>query len=126
MAAAVRAARAALGVSQQEFAERGGLHLKTIQRIEAGAITPRGRTLLGVDTAAGWAPGRARAILDGNEVTEARSADPSNAGEHPEQLTPRWWLALRRQLTPEMYADVSELIHRGQAAAESVDLMNRA
>lgn len=65
LASAVKTAREQLGLSQEEFAKRGELALKTVQRLEWGSVVPRSKTLNGLDRAADWPPGAARGILDG-------------------------------------------------------------
>lgn len=65
LAAAARDARERAGLTQEEFAERGGLTSRTIIRLESAVAEPRAKTLHGLDRAADWPPGTARAILDG-------------------------------------------------------------
>lgn len=68
LATGVLAARERLRITQEEFAERSGLALKTIQRVEQGQINPRTKTFAGLDQGAGWAPGSASALFrDGRE-----------------------------------------------------------
>jgi transcriptional regulator with XRE-family HTH domain len=66
LASAVLAARERLGVTQAEFAARSDdLSLPTVQRIEAGSVKrPRAKTFRGLDEAAGWTAGSARAVLE--------------------------------------------------------------
>jgi transcriptional regulator with XRE-family HTH domain len=60
----VVAARNELRLSQEEFAARGSIGLKTVQRIEGGKVVPRGKTLTSLDDASGWPSGTARAIYE--------------------------------------------------------------
>lgn len=81
LAQAVLARREELGLTQEEFAERAGLALKTIQRVELGQVVPRTKTFRGLDDGAAWSSGSARAVFrDGR-------------GPVPQQA--------KRQLTPE-------------------------
>jgi transcriptional regulator with XRE-family HTH domain len=64
LAQAVKAAREELGLTQREFAERGGIAMLTVQRIEQEKVQPRTKTFTGLDKAAGWPSGTARAILE--------------------------------------------------------------
>lgn len=64
-------------MSQREFAERGDLAVQTVHRVESGKIAPRGNTLTGLDKAAGWPPGTARAIyLEGASRPPSRTEKP--------------------------------------------------
>lgn len=122
-----KTARDRLGLTQEEFGLRGPMALKTIQRIEAASIVPRGRTLARLDNAAGWPAGRARAILEGRDV--GPRAESTSAEGAPEPLSPDWWLIVRRALAdhPQVYAEVTELVHLGQkAAAEGDQAADRA
>jgi len=66
LADAVKDARGRLGDTQAEFAARSeDLSLPTIQRVESASVKrPRAKTLRGLDEAAGWTPGSARALLE--------------------------------------------------------------
>lgn len=75
LAAAARTARERAGLTQEEFAERGGLTSRTIIRLEAAVAEPRAKTLHGLDRAAGWPLGTARAVLDGTAVAPDSSAE---------------------------------------------------
>lgn len=48
-AAKVRAARAVLGLSQDEFARQIGLTQKSVHRIEQGAVEPKMRTIMKIE-----------------------------------------------------------------------------
>lgn len=48
-AAKVRAARAVLGLSQDEFAQAIGLTQKSVHRIEQGAVEPKVRTIAKIE-----------------------------------------------------------------------------
>lgn len=69
---AIEARRGELGLTQAEFADRGGIALKTVSRLENGTADPRQKTLGAVDRAAEWATGTALRITEGVEP-----ADPS-------------------------------------------------
>jgi transcriptional regulator with XRE-family HTH domain len=56
--------RSELKLTQEEFALRGGINVKTVTRVEKGQIDPRVKTLGALDRAAGWASGSARGILE--------------------------------------------------------------
>lgn len=56
-----------LGLTQTDFGARGGLSMKTVQRIEAGHASTQPLSLANLDRCAGWPIGSARAILDGGE-----------------------------------------------------------
>lgn len=64
LARAIIAARGRLRVTQEEFAARAGLSLKTVQRIELRKIAPQTKTLTGLDRGAGWKPGSARRLYE--------------------------------------------------------------
>lgn len=72
---AVAARRGELGLTQEEFAERGGFTTKTVQRLEKGSDAPRAKTLASIDKACSWIPGSARAVLDGGEPIVSPSRD---------------------------------------------------
>jgi transcriptional regulator with XRE-family HTH domain len=83
LAAAVIALRTELGLSQEAFAERAGagrdrMSVKTLQRVEAAAVDPRPKTLGAIDRAAGWPPGRSRALLDDEEMPVAPASRPEH------------------------------------------------
>lgn len=67
LAEAIEARRGELGITQAEFAERGGLALKTVSRLENGGTEARSTTLAAIDRAAGWKNGSAARILVGGE-----------------------------------------------------------
>jgi len=63
-------------LTQEDFATRAGMSLKTVQRIEGGRATPRAVTLNLIDRIAPeafpqWAPGQARQIMDGTAESPA-------------------------------------------------------
>jgi transcriptional regulator with XRE-family HTH domain len=60
----LRDRRGELGLTQEEFAKRAEISLKTYQRVERGEITPRVKTLGALDRAARWVPGGARGLLE--------------------------------------------------------------
>lgn len=76
LAAAVRAAREAQGLTQVALAELAGISEGSVQNLESG--DPRTRippSINRVEPHLGWATGSGRAILDGGEPTPA--AEPS-------------------------------------------------
>lgn len=75
LAQAVKDVRSELGLSQREFAERGELSPLTVQRIEAERVEPRTKTYAGLDKAARWPPGTARAIAEDGGKRPPLSAD---------------------------------------------------
>lgn len=64
LGAAVVSAREALGMTQEEFAVHCELGLSTVQRVEAGTITPRAKTYQKLDKGCGWEAGSARALVE--------------------------------------------------------------
>jgi transcriptional regulator with XRE-family HTH domain len=67
LAAAVRAQRNALGLTQQDVATRANIGARdTVAKVEHG-FTVRSRTLWLMDRALEWPPGTCQAILDGAE-----------------------------------------------------------
>ncbi len=88
LADAVMALRTELGLSQEAFAERAGtgrdrMSVKTLQRIEAAAVDPRPKTLGALDRAAGWTPGHARSLVEGEEVPPEPAAPTSRPTHEP-------------------------------------------
>ena len=74
LATAIRAAREALGLSQETLAERAGVAEGSVQNLEAGK--PRNRmpqTLTKIEPHLGWAPGSGRLILDGGDPVRAEA-----------------------------------------------------
>jgi transcriptional regulator with XRE-family HTH domain len=72
LAAAIRSAREARGLSQASLAELAGVSEGSVQNLEGGK--PRSRmpqTLAKIEPHLGWAEGSARAVLDGGEPTLA-------------------------------------------------------
>jgi transcriptional regulator with XRE-family HTH domain len=72
LAAAIRSAREARGLSQVDLAELAGISEGSVQNLESGK--PRNRmpqTLAKIEPHLGWAEGSGRAILDGREPTPA-------------------------------------------------------
>lgn len=72
LAAAIRSAREARGLSQVGLAELAGVSEGSVQNLESG--TPRNRmpqTLPKIEPHLGWGPGSGRSILEGGEPTPA-------------------------------------------------------
>jgi transcriptional regulator with XRE-family HTH domain len=87
----VRAARESLGLSQVEFASRGGgVHATRLGEIERGEHPyglPRPVTLRTIEDAAGWSPGDSGVILAGGEPTPRGSAREPYAVTHEDVTT---------------------------------------
>lgn len=76
LAAAIRSAREARGLTQPKLAELAGVSEGSVQNLESGK--PRNRmpqTLAKIEPHLGWAAGSGRAILDGGEPTAATVGD---------------------------------------------------
>jgi len=76
LAAAIRSAREARGLSQVGLAELSGISEGSVQNLESGA--PRNRmpkTLAKIEPHLGWATGSGRAILEGGAPTPAPAGD---------------------------------------------------
>lgn len=72
LAAAIRAAREALGLSQVTLAQRAGISESSVQNLEGGE--PRSRmpqSLAKVEPHLGWGPGSGLSILRGGDPTPA-------------------------------------------------------
>jgi transcriptional regulator with XRE-family HTH domain len=75
LAEAVIALRGQLNLTQQELADRAGLSLTTIIRVEGGKNMPRPQTFGAIDRVAGWESGSARALyLRGTPPVMAKEA----------------------------------------------------
>jgi transcriptional regulator with XRE-family HTH domain len=80
LAAAIRAAREARGLTQSQLAELAGISEGSVQNLESG--NPRSRmpqTLVKVEPHLGWAAGSGRIILDGGEPIAAPSGAAATA-----------------------------------------------
>ena len=65
----VRAARTLLDLTQADLAAKAGIGLSTVQLLERGTTRTRlPDTISAVESALGWAPGSARALLSGGEA----------------------------------------------------------
>jgi transcriptional regulator with XRE-family HTH domain len=76
LAAAIRSAREARGLSQVGLAELSGISEGSVQNLESG--TPRNRmpqTLAKIEPHLGWATGSGRAVLEGGDPTPASAGD---------------------------------------------------
>lgn len=83
LAEALRRRRDDLGFTQVQLAEMVGVTDTTIRNLEGGrTFTRPPSSLPGVERALGWAPGSARAILDGGEPT---LISPKPVPENPQQ-----------------------------------------
>lgn len=113
--------RTELGLTQEEFVDRAGegsdaLSLKTLQRIELNQIQmPRSKTLGALDRAADWPVGRARAILDGEDIPaetviptpERVRAELGTASDLRRELQ---YFARRFQDSPEDFERLNDLL----------------
>jgi DNA-binding XRE family transcriptional regulator len=81
LAAAIRAAREARGLTQAALAERAGVSENTVQNLEDVNRRPSRmpQSLAKVEPHLGWAAGSAGAILHGGEPTPASAAHDSSA-----------------------------------------------
>lgn len=104
LAAAARTARERAGLTQEEFAERGGLTSRTIIRLESAVAEPRAKTLHGLDRAAGWPMGTARGILDGTGATPEAPADNPEASGARQRI-----LALTDVQLAERIVEIAEV-----------------
>jgi transcriptional regulator with XRE-family HTH domain len=80
LAAAIRAAREARGLTQLALAELAGISEGSVQNLEKG--DPRSRmpqSLAKIEPHLGWAEGSGRAILDGREPTPATAEASEDA-----------------------------------------------
>lgn len=81
LAEAVKAVRGEMRLSQEEFAERGGIGLASVQRVEYGqAVRPRAGTFDGIDKAARWPAGTARAIFEDKAERPVTAELPTQEG----------------------------------------------
>lgn len=76
-------ARERLDLTQEEFAERAVLSLKTVQRIELRRVRPTIKTFNGLDRGAGWKAGSARRLYEDGVVPEVDEADEESDGGKP-------------------------------------------
>jgi transcriptional regulator with XRE-family HTH domain len=80
LATALRDRRKALRLTQEELADQAGVHTATVKDYEAGkTYTRMPKSWAALEHVLGWAPGSARAVLEGGEPTF--NADPM--GEYP-------------------------------------------
>lgn len=66
---AIRAARERLGMTQAGLATAAGVSESTVQNLEGRAPSRMPATMPKVERALGWAPGSARAIVEGGDPT---------------------------------------------------------
>jgi transcriptional regulator with XRE-family HTH domain len=111
--------RGVLGVTQEEFAARIGMPVKTLQRIEAGKITrPRPKTLGLLDKGAEWPDGHARRINDGEiDPSEQSNEPPPPPPTDPEPLTMEWFVFLRERLPRKQF---DQVVHYVKIAQETI------
>lgn len=72
----VVARRGALGLTQEQLAERAGVTVKTIYNLESGGRWPQARTRGAIEEALHWRPGDLVRIAEGQEPTWAKPAEP--------------------------------------------------
>lgn len=100
LADAMRAARAAAGLSQAAAASRAGLSLLTWGAVERTARTPSDRTLAAIDRALGWPDRTAGRILNGakppSRKTTARSINLQQIGARLDKIEDLLHEILRR------------------------------
>ncbi|MFC5095080.1 helix-turn-helix domain-containing protein [Amycolatopsis plumensis] len=85
------AAREQLQLTQEEFAEKASLSLKTVQRVELKRAAPQAKTFNGLDQGAGWLPGSARLLYEeGREPVEIGRVAESASGGRPAGLLESW------------------------------------
>ena len=87
LAAAIRSAREARGLSQVDLAELAGISEGSVQNLESGR--PRNRmpqTLAKIEPHLGWAAGSGRAILEGGEPTPAAADDSADIAAVEDKL----------------------------------------
>lgn len=82
LAAAIRAAREAKGLTQEALAELAGVAEGSVQNLEDPKRRPSRtpQSLAKVEPHIGWAPGSGRAVVYGGEPTPLGTATPSPAG----------------------------------------------
>jgi transcriptional regulator with XRE-family HTH domain len=71
----VAARRGALGLTQEQLAERAGVTVKTIYNLESGERWPQARTRSAIELALAWRPGELVRIAEGAEPAPASSVD---------------------------------------------------
>lgn len=87
LAAAIRAAREARGLTQLALAELAGVSEGSVQNLEKGESRSRiPPSLSKIELHLGWATGSGRAILDGEEPTPAPAEASANPGDTEEKL----------------------------------------
>ncbi|MEU0515837.1 helix-turn-helix transcriptional regulator [Amycolatopsis sp. NPDC006125] len=124
LADAVKAARGDLELSQLEFANRSGLGIATVQRIEREEVRPRGKTLTMLDRSAGWPIGTARAILERgierppSQPLDAAPKAPTDAPRepNPEGAIPDQKTDARQQLLEMSYQELGHVAALVEAA----------
>lgn len=85
LATALKDRRSDLRLTQEELAERAGVHTGTIKDYEAGkAYTRMPKSWSALERALGWAPGSARDVLQGGAPTIFTT--PNAASQEPKNL----------------------------------------
>lgn len=136
LAAAVKARRDYLRLTQTDVASRGGPSLPTIQSIEA-ARTDRykSRTLHDLEDALGWTRGSVDLVLEGKEpgllvtqgdeassVIAAVLADPHLLPEAKQHLVNQYGLLLRVQGSAPLTVEEKSFVDQGQTDLDATGL----
>ncbi len=114
--AAARAARARLGLTQADVAERVGIAMEVYSRMERGKVLPSVTTLrrlcqvlrIGADTLLGLDEGALVAPLE-RDAKEAEGVPAGVPGEDPPRL--RRLVRVLRALEPEQLKAVAQVVH---------------
>src|ERR1700758_4012434 len=113
LATALRGRRKALRLTQEELADQAGVHTATVKDYEAGKVYTRMPKSWGaLERVLGWAPGSARAVLEGSEPTVISESanDHSSAPEPPQSLSGLPASVLDQLTAGEVYAtDIHDL-----------------
>lgn len=124
LAEAIRAARRELGMTQVELADAADVSGGTIQNLEAGREFYRIPTKLpAVERALEWAPGSAKAVLDGGDPTplvpRERSPEGGARAFHDPRMQAIWDLDLPLEERIEGIRDLMEAdLRRAQQREE--------
>lgn len=114
---AVKSAREQLGDSQPEFAERAGMGIATVQRVEKAEIEPRAATYGKLDRGAKWPQGTARAIVEqGIKPPPSVRDEPADVTE-PRELSADERKQILAMSFDEVWAFAKRLEHTSELAA---------
>lgn len=101
LATAIKDVRERLGMTQSEFAAACDLGVPTIQRVEAGTVSPRTKTFTGLDKGARWPAGTARRIVEDGTPPPATVETPTTPAHE-------WSAAERKRMQEMPMAEVQE------------------